>query len=54
MRSEVMSQFPYPWLAVFALFIFLAVFAGVVFWAFTKRHRELFENLEKLPLEKEL
>lgn len=53
MKSWVVTQFHMPFLAIFALLLFFLLFAGVVFWVFRKSGRELYHQMEQLPLETE-
>jgi cbb3-type cytochrome oxidase subunit 3 len=53
MKSEVLSQFPYAWLALIPLVLFFAVFCGVIVWVFLRANRRIYNRAEMLPLEEE-
>jgi hypothetical protein len=51
MKSTILSQFDMTYLPVIALFIFLTVFVFVVWWSGREGSRNLYEKMEKLPLD---
>jgi cbb3-type cytochrome oxidase subunit 3 len=53
MKAEVLSKFDLPWLPVTAQLLFIAVFAGFVYYAYRKKNQSLFAEQAMLPLEQE-
>lgn len=50
MKAEVLSKFNHPWLPVTAELLFLAIFLGVVFYAYRKSNQSAFKDYANLPL----
>ena len=51
MSALALSQYPFIWLTSLAVFLFLVVFLGVVFWTFRPGALEIYEQAERLPIE---
>ena len=51
MIQQTLSHYPLGSLQGFGLILFLAIFAGALFWVFSKRNASLYSRLEKLPLQ---
>lgn len=54
MKAEVLSKFNQPWLPVTAQLLFLAVFLGVIYYAYQKKNQAFFARQSNLPLDDEI
>ncbi len=50
MKQELLAQFPVPMVVGLAVFIFLTVFIGLLFWVFRKGSSKVYSEVEQLPL----
>lgn len=50
MKSTVLANWNMPLLSSFALLLFVAVFAGVLFLIFRKNSKDLYNNVSQMPL----
>jgi len=53
MKSEILSKFPWPELPTVALFIFLGIFAVMLFRLFFAVPSETLRHLENIPLKED-
>jgi cbb3-type cytochrome oxidase subunit 3 len=51
MKSQVLSNIPWPSLSIAGFFIFLLVFCGVIYWTFRKGSKEIYKNAECTPFD---
>lgn len=51
MKSLALKDFPFTELTAAALLLFFIVFVGVVLWAHRPGSREIYQHIDKLPLE---
>lgn len=52
MKSDVLVQYQWVFLNVFALVLFFALFAGILFWTMLKVNTPLYDYMKQLPLDK--
>ena len=53
MKKEGLAYFQDTHLTVIAMFLFLAVFLGMVIWVYRKKGKKHYDELANLPLNKE-
>lgn len=51
MKSTILSQFDMTYLPVIACLIFAIVFVSMLIWVFRPESKNVYQKLEKLPLE---
>ncbi len=51
MKKEVLLNFEYLDLTIFAFFLFLMVFVGTILWINRKGSKDVYKSIENLPLE---
>lgn len=51
MNTEILTGVAWPALSIAGFFIFLLVFAGVIFWTFRKGSKEIYKDIESAPLD---
>lgn len=51
MLREGLEFFKHTDLTLFALFLFLVTFVGIVLWTYRKSAREFYEDMARLPLD---
>ncbi len=49
MKSEVLSNIPWPSLSIAGFFIFLLVFIGVIYWTFRKGSKDIYKDAQSTP-----
>ncbi len=50
MKSEVLKNFPLPWLTVVGLLLFASVFVGILIWTRRPGSTALYRRMASLPL----
>jgi cbb3-type cytochrome oxidase subunit 3 len=50
MKQEILTQFPWPWMPIFAMMIFLSFFMVLIVRVSMKSRRHIFNSAENLPL----
>ena len=50
MKSQVLAYYHMPYLSVFGMMLFLAVFTGMLLWVFQPWRRPVYEHISQLPL----
>lgn len=50
MKAEVLANFQWMYLPVFALILFLALFIGVIFWILRRDSKQVYSEASQLPL----
>jgi cbb3-type cytochrome oxidase subunit 3 len=50
MKQQALSYFTDIHLTIFGMFLFLAVFVGVVLWSYRRGANETYRYMEQLPL----
>lgn len=51
MKQEFLKFYPHPELSLLALFLFIGVFVGMLFWIYRRNSNKLYNKLSNLPLE---
>lgn len=52
MKSEVLIQYQWVFLNVFALVLFFVIFMGILVWTLRRENTKLYDYMKSLPLEK--
>ena len=53
MKQIALSYYGHPYLIIISLIIFIAFFIGLILWVQLKSNKQIYKELEKLPLEEE-
>lgn len=53
MKQLGLSYYEHPEILMIPLIIFILFFVGLIFWVSIKSNRDLYKEIEQLPLEKE-
>jgi len=51
MIRDALAHLHWSWLPVLSMFLFGAVFIGVLFWVFRKESAQVYDQLSRLPLQ---
>jgi cbb3-type cytochrome oxidase subunit 3 len=54
MKQAALSHFDMPWLPITGLIIFVICFTTYTWWTFSKRNKEIYEQVSLIPLEETL
>ncbi|MCB0406793.1 MAG: cbb3-type cytochrome c oxidase subunit 3 [Bdellovibrionales bacterium] len=53
MKQEALSAFQYGSISSIAMILFMVVFVGFIYFAYSQRNKEFFEEMSQLPLNEE-
>jgi cbb3-type cytochrome oxidase subunit 3 len=50
MKQQALALFQHGYLSAFAMILFMAVFIGFIYYAYSRRNKDFFEKMSNLPL----